>query len=302
MRRRPCPVTGRARLGAAMRLVRAPAALTVPGDILAGIVSSGARLRPRAALGVASSVCLYWAGMALNDWADREIDAVERPERPIPSGTVSPGAAFALATGLTATGIGLSVAAGGRRGLVSAVALSTAIWSYDLLFKSTAAGPVVMGAARGIDVLSGTVAGGGTLRSALPSAGIVALHTGLITRLSREEVTPGPGVATAAALGIGGSAGVAVAVAAPSSGVRRLDRGASAFLAAAYLASFAPQLAAASHAPSARRVQRAVGAGIHALLPLQAGLVARSGSPALALLIAAAHPLARSLGRRITPT
>ncbi|MGV0094788.1 SCO3242 family prenyltransferase [Streptomyces californicus] len=295
-------MTGRARLGAAVRLVRAPAALTVPGDVLAGMLSSGARLRPRAALAVASSVCLYWAGMALNDWADREIDAVERPERPIPSGTVSPGAAFALATGLTATGIGLSAAAGGRRGLVPAAALSTAIWSYDLLFKSTPAGPAVMGAARGIDVLSGAVAGGGTLTSALPSAGIVALHTGLITMLSRDEVTPGPGAATAAALGIGGSAGVALAVAAPSPGVRCLDRSASASLAAAYLASFVPPLAAVSRGPSARRVQLAVGAGIHALLPLQAGLVARSGSPVLALLIAAAHPLARSLGRRIAPT
>ncbi len=296
-------MTGRARLRAAVRLVRAPAALTVPGDVLAGMVSSGARLRPRVAVAAASSVCLYWAGMALNDWADREIDAVERPERPIPSGLVSPGAAFALAAGLTATGVGLSAAAGGRRGLTSAVALSTAVWSYDLLFKSTPAGPFVMGAARGIDVLSGAVTGGGTLRSALPAAGVVALHTGLITRLSREEVAPGPGTATAAALGIGGSAGVALAVAAaPAPGVRRLDRGASASLAAMYLAGFTPPLAAVSRGPSAGRVQQAVGAGIHALLPLQAGFIARSGSPAVALLIAAAHPLARSLGRRIAPT
>lgn len=296
-------MTGRARMGAALRLVRAPAALTVPGDVLAGVLSAGARLRPRAALAVASSVCLYWAGMALNDWADREIDAVERPERPIPSGTVSPGAAFALATGLTATGVGLSAAAGGRRGLAAAVGLSTAIWSYDLLLKSTPAGPFVMGAARGIDVLSGAVAGGGALRSALPAAGLVALHTGLITRLSREEVAPGPGAAITAALGIGGSAGVALAVAAaPSAGARRLDRGACASMAAVYLAGLTPPLAAVSCGPSASRVQRAVGAGIHALLPLQAGFVARSGAPALALLIAAAHPLARSLGRRIAPT
>ena len=35
------------------------------------------------------------AGMALNDYADREIDAVERPGRPIPSGRVTP--EFALA-------------------------------------------------------------------------------------------------------------------------------------------------------------------------------------------------------------
>ena len=46
---------------------------------------------PRTAGLVASSSCLYLAGMALNDYADRDVDAVERPGRPIPSGRVSPG-------------------------------------------------------------------------------------------------------------------------------------------------------------------------------------------------------------------
>ena len=48
-------------------LVRAPAALTVPGDVLAGAVAAG-NVRPRRLVGLAaSSVCIYWAGMALND-------------------------------------------------------------------------------------------------------------------------------------------------------------------------------------------------------------------------------------------
>ncbi|WP_375373510.1 UbiA family prenyltransferase, partial [Micromonospora sp. ATA51] len=50
---------------------------------------------PDAAL-AGASVLLYWAGMAANDWADRHLDAVERPERPIPSGRVSPPAALGL--------------------------------------------------------------------------------------------------------------------------------------------------------------------------------------------------------------
>lgn len=37
------------------------------------------------------------AGNTLNDYFDREVDKVAHPERPIPSGTVSPGAARALA-------------------------------------------------------------------------------------------------------------------------------------------------------------------------------------------------------------
>ncbi|WP_433790072.1 UbiA family prenyltransferase [Actinoplanes sp. CA-252034] len=94
------------------RLVRAPAALSVPGDVVAGAAAAGT-LRPRT-LGLAgASVCLYWAGMAANDWADRHIDAVERPGRPIPSGRVRPGTALGIAAGLTGAGLALAAAAGG---------------------------------------------------------------------------------------------------------------------------------------------------------------------------------------------
>ncbi|MFE2757252.1 4-hydroxybenzoate polyprenyltransferase, partial [Actinosynnema sp. NPDC059335] len=63
-----------------LKLVRAPAALTVLGDTVAGAAGG---LRGRRLLLPVASAALYWSGMALNDWADRDVDAVERPERPI---------------------------------------------------------------------------------------------------------------------------------------------------------------------------------------------------------------------------
>ncbi|MBM0276363.1 UbiA family prenyltransferase, partial [Micromonospora tarensis] len=69
-------------------LVRAPAALSVPGDVIAGAAAAGA-LGPRTPGLAGASVLLYWAGMAANDWSDRRLDAVERPERPIPSGRIT---------------------------------------------------------------------------------------------------------------------------------------------------------------------------------------------------------------------
>ena len=61
-------------------LVRLPAVLSVPGDVLLGAAASGqvGNVGRTAGL-VASSSCLYLAGMALNDYADRDVDAVERP-------------------------------------------------------------------------------------------------------------------------------------------------------------------------------------------------------------------------------
>ncbi|WP_340699026.1 UbiA family prenyltransferase, partial [Cellulosimicrobium funkei] len=70
-------------------LVRAPAVLSVVGDTLAGAAAAGHALTPRRALLPLASACLYAGGMALNDYADRHLDAVERPERPIPSGRVT---------------------------------------------------------------------------------------------------------------------------------------------------------------------------------------------------------------------
>jgi 4-hydroxybenzoate polyprenyltransferase len=48
-------------------LVRAPAALSVPGDVIAGAAAAGRPLGVRTLGVIGSSVCLYWAGMALND-------------------------------------------------------------------------------------------------------------------------------------------------------------------------------------------------------------------------------------------
>ena len=98
-------------LGDIAELVRAPAALSVPGDALAGAAVTGTLGVQTAGLATAS-LCLYWAGMAANDWADRDLDAQERPERPIPSGRVAPGTAFGIAAALTATGLGLAGLAG----------------------------------------------------------------------------------------------------------------------------------------------------------------------------------------------
>ena len=155
-----------ARLGAFAVLVRAPAALTVPGDTLAGAAAAGLRLRGRRLLLPLASTCLYWAGMALNDYADRRLDAVERPERPVPSGRVRPAEALAVATGLTGAGVALAAAGGGRPALRVALPLAAAVWAYDLALKRSPLGPVAMAACRGLDVLLGAAGAAGAAAAA----------------------------------------------------------------------------------------------------------------------------------------
>ena len=102
-------------LGDVAELVRLPAVLTVPGDVLLGAAAAGWPEGRGAALGIGSGSALqYLAGMALNDYADREVDAVERPHRPVPSGRVTAGFALGLAASLTGAGIAAASFAGGR--------------------------------------------------------------------------------------------------------------------------------------------------------------------------------------------
>jgi hypothetical protein len=292
-------------LGDLAELVRAPAALSVPGDALAGAAVT-ATLGPQAAGLSAASVCLYWAGMSANDWADRALDAKERPERPIPSGRVTPGTALGIAVALTGAGLGLAGLAGGRRALAVAAALAGTVWWYDCALKHTAAGPAAMAACRGLDLLLGASSRpgpqtAGRWRAAGPAL-TVAAHTYTVTALSPREVTGGGPLLPAATLA--GTAAVAAAAASlrarrlPATWRRLLTGGLVGWYAATYGAA---QLHVLSE-PSASNMRAAVGAGITSLPALQGALIARSGRPAVALAVAAAAPLGRRLARWVSPT
>lgn len=287
-------------------LVRAPAALTVPGDSLAGGAAAGWPFGAATPVLAGAATCLYWAGMALNDWADRDLDAVERPERPIPSGRVSPGLALVVATGLTAAGLGGAALAGGRRAVAVAVPLAGAVWAYDLALKSTPAGPAVMAAARGLDVLLG--AGAGNLRRAGPAALAVAAHTLSVTVLSRGEVHGGsPRTARRALAVTAGVTGFAARALRRRGGTgragrHRAARAAGAALFATYAWTVGRAQAGVARDPRPEQVRRAVGAGIHGMIPLQAGLAAATGRAGVALPVAAVFPLARRLARKVSPT
>ncbi|WP_434094202.1 SCO3242 family prenyltransferase, partial [Streptomyces halstedii] len=205
-------------------LLRVSALFTVPGDALAGAAAAGRSPGRGTALAVGASLCLYEAGMALNDWADRDEDAVDRPHRPIPSGRIAPGAALAAAGALTAAGLGLAARAG-RPALTVATGLAATVWAYDLRLKHTPAGPAAMATARALDLLLGAVAtgdrdrpaGGPVRRSAAASAGplrvstsgsrSVAVSGSGSVAVSRSRSRSGSGSGSGFALGSGAGSG-----------------------------------------------------------------------------------------------
>lgn len=293
-------------------LVRLPAVLSVPGDVLSGAALAGTLgQRPgRTAALMGSSCLLYLGGMALNDVADHEIDAVERPHRPIPSGRVSLRTASRIAHLLLAGGVAVSTA-GGRRSFALALPLAGAVYAYDLTLKDHPSAPIAMATCRVLDVLLGATTG--RVRDAAPAAAVIGLHTAVLSRVSGREVEGASSrfatAATAASAGVAALAlGSLLGRRPPSSGSARgatsrrqgtrADRLGAAALIAGYAATQARAGVAAIEDPSPPKLQRLVGTSVLNMLPLQAATVLSRGHRLAGAALAAAMPLARLASRR----
>ena len=90
--------------------------LTRPSNALAAgaltLVGTGVAGDPSSAAAVAATVATVFAtgaGMAINDYFDREIDAINRPDRPLPRGAVSPRFALGQSMAMFAAAVGLAL-------------------------------------------------------------------------------------------------------------------------------------------------------------------------------------------------
>ncbi|GGK74218.1 UbiA-like protein EboC [Rufibacter glacialis] len=188
-----------------VRLMRPANIVTAIADIMMGFAASGALVTvavwesssfPSIALAsllwlVLSTIGLYGGGVVFNDVFDADLDRIERPERPIPSGKATVLGATMLGTLLLALGI----LAAGQVSVLSAF-IASAIAACALLYDwkgkhHPVLGPVNMGACRGGNLLLGI--------SAIPTAVeqfwylslIPVVYISAITMVSRGEVHGG---------------------------------------------------------------------------------------------------------------
>ena len=125
---------------------------TVWSNVLAGIVAAHAAVAwpqyARLALGVS---LLYTAGMFLNDAFDRNFDAIDRPDRPIPAGEVTVATVFSIGFGLLIAGVAIVAM---QRSFVAPLAwsvlLAALIVRYDYRHKRNPLAPLMMGLCRGL--------------------------------------------------------------------------------------------------------------------------------------------------------
>ncbi|ATL49698.1 polyprenyltransferase [Chitinophaga caeni] len=174
--------------------------LTAVADVMAGVAIAGWAKVPLivdidsilqiTCLCIATAG-LYGGGVVFNDIFDAELDRVERPERPIPSGAVSKTQAIILGIYLLLIGIfaafTISILTGYIAIAIAACALIYNKWGKHRGFL----GPVNMGICRGLNLLLGM----SIINESIDSMGWVAIlpivYISAITLISRDEVHGG---------------------------------------------------------------------------------------------------------------
>ena len=193
--------TAREKLTAYLQLARLSNLPTVFSNVLVGVaLASGPAPFPWGAtlLALFTASLLYTGGMALNDVFDRRLDAVERPDRPIPSGALSVREAVTFTALCFAIPLAaVAVFSPGAVGFV--LALAAAIVLYDALHKRWSGSLVFMGLCRAlVYALAAAMAARAADRP--PDIGAVVLFGSLLalyiiglTTVAQKEVKGGLG-------------------------------------------------------------------------------------------------------------
>jgi heme O synthase-like polyprenyltransferase len=167
----------------ALQLGRVSNLPTIWSNVLVGTVLAGGQpWRPATVLVMLAVSLLYVGGMYLNDAFDREIDARERPSRPIPAGLVAANTVFAAGFGMLLAGITIAMLAALMIGpdavwrpVLASIALAGAIVFYDWNHKDNALSPFFMGLCRVLAYLTAGYAAASAPQVGLFAAALISL-------------------------------------------------------------------------------------------------------------------------------
>jgi 4-hydroxybenzoate polyprenyltransferase len=298
---------------AALQMMRPANIVTAWADILVGVSVSGyipvtVALHDTQASFISlfylliATTGLYGGGVVFNDVFDAELDAIERPERPIPSGRATVRFGIALGSGLLILGI---VAALQVSYLSGAIALSIAILAlfYDAIGKHhPIVGPLSMGCCRGGNWLLGVSIIAPMVLERGAIALIPILYIAAITAISRGEVHGGDrliGIFAVGLLGLVSLGLVTLGYIDPQAHYKLLFMLPFGLLWGYWVF---PAFIQATRNPDADLIRNAVRTGIIALIALDSAIVAGFSHWGYGLLVLALMPLSQLLAKQFSVT
>lgn len=297
------------RLWPYLQLLRPANIVTALADILAGFAASTVLLglsdqfsatEPgQLAWLLLSTVGLYGGGVVFNDVFDAELDAVERPERPLPSSRATREGAIVLGGSLLVGGILAAIQVSWLSGVIAS-AIALAVLTYDAYAKHHALlGPLNMGACRGGNLLLGISAVPAMVVHLWWLALIPMAYIAAITAISQGEVHGGRQRTGMLALSL-----IALVIAALIA--LGFLQSYSAFSALPFIILLAwlifPAFIKAAREPRPELIRAAVKAGVLALIVLNATLAAGFAGVLYGVLVLLLLPLSMGLARLFAVT
>ena len=304
------------RVFAHLVLMRPANIITAIADILAGFAAAGAVRQIQADVGspygslyhplasdlawlVLATIGLYGGGVVFNDVFDAELDKIERPERPIPSGAASKSSAGILGGLLLLGGILAAFRVSELSGIIAAVVAGLALL-YDAWGKHQGwFGPINMGACRGGNLLLGMSAVAASVEDYWYLALIPIVYIANITVISRGEVHGGSKATLIAAVGL-------YLVVLAAIGALTLLPHFSIVIALPFLALFIylifPPLLRAVNSLQPREIRLAVKAGVLSLIIMDATIAAGFAGWLYGLGVLLLFPISRFLARQFAVT
>ncbi len=295
-----------------LQLMRPANIVTAWADVLAGFATSGSiifsseiysgetliNLIPLIWL-LLSTTGLYGGGIVFNDVFDAEIDAKERPNRPIPSGKASYWKATLLGSLLLTLGVLAAVQVSWLSGTL-AFSIAAAAMIYNAYSKHHPVfGPLNMGICRGGNLLLGV----SVVSSKIPEYWFLALlpiiYIAAITTLSRNEVNGGDSNNSVIALLL-----ISIVIAGLL-GLCLLNKNhlltVLPFIALLSVRVLIP-FVKAMHQPTPENIQIAVKAGVLSLIVVDATVAASFGSLLYGLLVLSLLPISMLLAQIFSVT
>lgn len=268
--------------------------VTAVADIIAGAAIAGFLTDATGLIWlILATLGLYGGGVVLNDVFDARLDAVERPERPIPSGKVPLRHAALLGTGLLGCGVAAAAFFQPESGIIAfCIALATLL--YNRVAKHHRFfGPLVMGLCRGGNLLLGMSAAWPALLVWWPVALVPVMYIAAITLISQDEVHGGK----RAFLYLAGLLYLLVHIAQGSVAFFRGNFSGALLLIVLHAFLIGKPLLAAIRTPVGPLIGKAVKAGVLSLIVMNAAWCVAFGYFGPGLLVLLLLPLSLFLGK-----
>ncbi len=200
-------------LSAGFRLIRPVNVLVGAASVFVGAFVTGA-LRPPGAIVLAciSGALIMAGGNVINDYCDIEIDRVNKADRPLPSGRISPGHALRLSIILFVLGIFFSIFINSAALLIAIfVALGLVFYSFRLK-RTLLAGNIAVSLFSALAFLYGSLAVDRWQQALIPAGFAFLFHLGReIVKDVQDQAADLTGAATTLPIRFGTRTALAVA-------------------------------------------------------------------------------------------